>query len=160
MPTKKQLSRSMESQFEYPQTRREDDPGYIKPKEPQPVPEEIAELRAEEYRRNHLSNYNTRVQENGKKDFKIGYLIAASEISTLQKTVERLATEKRELKEEVAVHEKTIEEQKKEIDGHANKFRELQGLIERYRKIEEYDSNKCGNHVYNEIMEHLAKNNL
>jgi hypothetical protein len=61
---------------------------------------------------------------------------------------------------EISTLQKTIEEQKKEIDGHANKFRELQGLIERYRKIEEYDSNKCGNHVYNEIMEHLAKHNL
>jgi hypothetical protein len=31
MPTKKQLSESMESQFEFPQTRREDDPAYVNP---------------------------------------------------------------------------------------------------------------------------------
>jgi hypothetical protein len=31
MPTKKQLSQMMESQFEYPSTRREDDPMYVPP---------------------------------------------------------------------------------------------------------------------------------
>lgn len=33
MPTKRQLSKNMESQLEFPQTRRTDDPAYVAPKE-------------------------------------------------------------------------------------------------------------------------------
>lgn len=64
------------------------------------------------------------------------------------------------LEQTIVDYDKQVLEQKGEIESHVNKLKELQGLIERYRKIEAYDSNKCGNHVYNEIMEHLAKHNL
>lgn len=50
--------------------------------------------------------------------------------------------------------------QKAEIESHLTVLRDLQRLIDRYRKTEPFGSNKCGNHVYNNITEHLAKHNL
>lgn len=43
--------------------------------------EEMAEMQAEKYRVENLSTYNNRVQENGKKDYKAGYIASATSLS-------------------------------------------------------------------------------
>ncbi len=59
------------------------------------------------------------------------------------------------LEQTIIDQDKVILEQRKEIETHVYKFKFLTGLIERYRAHEGQTS--CGNHVYNEVMEHLAK---